>query len=104
MNRLATFETPEVLADRMRDLSAITVFDRVLDPSAGRGRLIAKLPREQQITAIEIDPTRAAHLAMMPHCREGAMSVSQTDFLDYVGKGPGYFGTFFNAILMTPPC
>jgi hypothetical protein len=40
---------------------------------------------------------------MMPHCREGAMSVSQTNFLDHVGKGPGYFGTFFNAILMTPP-
>jgi hypothetical protein len=40
---------------------------------------------------------------MMPHCREGAMSVSQTNFPDHVGKGPGYFGTFFNAILMTPP-
>jgi hypothetical protein len=39
----------------------------------------------------------------MPHCREGAMSVSQTNFLDHMGKGPGYFGTFFNAILMTPP-
>jgi hypothetical protein len=31
-----------------------------------------------------------------------AMSVSQTNFLDHVGKGPGYFGTFFNAILRTP--
>jgi hypothetical protein len=27
-----------------------------------------------------------ALLAMMPHCREGAMSVSQTNFLDHVGK------------------
>jgi hypothetical protein len=60
------------------------------------------LPRQQRITAIEIDPTRAAHLAMMPHCRLGAMSVSQMNFLDHVGKGPGYFGTFFNTILMTP--
>jgi hypothetical protein len=102
-NRLATFETPEALADRMRDLAAVTTFDRVLEPSAGRGRLIANLPLRQQITAIEIDPSRAAHLAMMPHCREGAMSVSQTNFLDHVGKGSGYFGTFFNAILMTPP-
>jgi len=48
--------------------------------------LIAKLSRQQQITDIEIVPTRAAHLAMMPHCREGAMSVSQTNFLDHVGK------------------
>jgi len=40
---------------------------------------------------------------MMPHCRVGAMSVSQTNFLDHMGKGPGYFGTSFNAILMTPP-
>src|SRR5215469_11586360 len=40
---------------------------------------------------------------MMPHYRAGAMSVSQTNFLDHVGKGPGYFGTFFDAILMTPP-
>ena len=31
------------------------------------------------------------------------MSVSQTNFVDHVGTGPGYFGTFFNAILMTPP-
>ena len=102
-NRLATFETPEALSYRMRDLAAATVSDHVLEPSAGRGRLIAKLPRQQQITAIEIDPTRAAYLAMMPHCREGAMMVSQANFLDHVGKGPGYFGTFFNAILMTPP-
>jgi hypothetical protein len=43
----------------------------------------------------------AAHRAMMPHCRLGAMSVSQTRFLDHVDKGPGYYGTFFNAILMT---
>jgi hypothetical protein len=102
-NRMATFETPEALADRMRDLAAVTTFDRVLEPSAGRGRLIAKLPRQQQITAIEIDSSKAANLAMMPHCREGAMSVSQTNFLGHVGKGRGYFGTFFNAILMTPP-
>jgi hypothetical protein len=102
-NRLSTFETPEALADRMLDLAAITVSDRVLEPSAGRGRLIAKLPREQQITAIEIDPGRAADLAMMPLCREGAMSVSQTNFLDHVSRGQGYSGTFFDAILMTPP-
>jgi len=31
------------------------------------------------------------------------MSVSQTNFLDHVGKGCGYFGTFLNAIPMTPP-
>jgi hypothetical protein len=61
------------------------------------------LPRQQRITAIEIDFTRAAHLAMMPHCRQGGMSVSKTNFLDHVGRGPGYFGTLFNAILMTPP-
>lgn len=40
---------------------------------------------------------------MMPHWRDGAMSVSQTNFLNHVGKGSGYFGAFFNAILMTPP-
>ena len=88
--------------DRMRDLAGVTLSDHVLEPSAGRGRLIARLPRQQQITAIEIDPNRVAHLAMMPHFREGAMSVSQTNFLNHVGKRPGYFGTFFNTILMTP--
>ena len=85
-DRLATFEIPEALAERMRDLAAVTVSDHVLEPSADGGRLIAKLPRQQQITAIEIDPARAAHLAMMPHCRLGAISVSQTNFLDHVGK------------------
>jgi 16S rRNA A1518/A1519 N6-dimethyltransferase RsmA/KsgA/DIM1 with predicted DNA glycosylase/AP lyase activity len=78
----------------MRHWAAVTASDHVLEPSAGRGRLIAKLPRQQHITAIEIDSGRAAHLAMMPHCREGAMSVSQANFLNHVGKGPGYFGTF----------
>jgi hypothetical protein len=102
-NRLATFETTEALVDRMQDLAAVTLSDHVLEPSAGRGRLIVGLPRQQQITVIEIDPKRAAHLAMMPHCRVGAMSVSQTNLLDHVGKGSGYFGTFFDAILMTPP-
>jgi hypothetical protein len=86
----------------MRVLAAVTTSDQVLEPCAVRGRLIAKLPRQPRITAIEIDPTRVAHLAMMPHCREGAMLVSQANFLDHVGKGPGYFGTFFNTILMTP--
>jgi hypothetical protein len=65
--------------------------------------LIAKLPQQQQITTIETEPSRAAYLAMMPHCREGAMSVSQANFLHHLGKGPGYFGRFFDAILMTPP-
>ena len=75
-----------------------------------RGRLldrgnqrISKLPQQQPITALEIDPKRAFYLAMMPHCCEGAMSVSQGNFLDHVDKGAGYFGTFFNAMLMTPP-
>src|SRR5262249_24573402 len=53
-NRVATFQTPEALADRMRDLAAVTMFNYVLEPSAGRGRLIAKLHRQQQIAAIEI--------------------------------------------------
>jgi hypothetical protein len=87
----------------MRDLAAVAVSDHLPEPSAGRGRLIAKLPLQQQITAIEFDPTRAAHRAMNSHCRHGAMSVSQTSFLDHVDKGLGYYGTFFNAILMTPP-
>jgi hypothetical protein len=86
-NRLPTFETPGALADRMRDLAAIILSDHVLEPSAGRGRLIAKLPQKQQITAIEIEPSRAAHLAMMPHCRVGTRSVSQTNFLDRASAG-----------------
>jgi hypothetical protein len=41
--------------------------------------------------------TRAARLATMPRCREGAMSVSQTNLLDHVSKGFGNFGIFFTA-------
>ena len=32
-NRVATFETPEALADRMRDLAAVTTHDHVLEPA-----------------------------------------------------------------------
>jgi hypothetical protein len=63
----------------MLDLAAVTVSDHILEPS-GRGRLIAKLPRQQPIMAIEVDPSGVAYLAMMPHYREGAMSVSQNEF------------------------
>jgi 16S rRNA G1207 methylase RsmC len=87
----------------MRELASVTEFDHILEPSAGRGRLITELPRQQQITLLKFDSSRAANLAMMPHCRQGAMPVCQTNFLNHVGKGSGYFGTFFNAILMTPP-
>src|SRR5262249_12829026 len=85
-NRVASFETPQALADRMRDLAAVTVSDHVLEPRAGRGQLIAKLPRPQQITASKGDPHRPAHLAIMPHCREGAMTVSEANFLDHNGE------------------
>jgi hypothetical protein len=57
----------------------------IAEPTAGEAS-VRKSPRQQPITAIEIDATRAAHLAMMTHCREGAMSVSQTKFLHHVGS------------------
>jgi hypothetical protein len=62
------------------------------------GHLLKLLPRRNlpelpgEGAGRKIDPTRVAHLAMMPHCREVAMSVSQTNFLGSRGQGTRLFG------------
>ena len=93
------FETPRAVAQRMLEIANVKPTDTVLEPSAGRGRLVEGLPMEQNIVAVELDPDNVVFLAALPRChdRPGMMSVITGDFLD------GFFGFKFDVVLMNPP-
>lgn len=59
---LQFFETPEALADRLVARLEVTPEDCCLEPSAGRGRIVAALARAgaTDVSAIEIDPDNMA--------------------------------------------
>lgn len=87
------FNTPPGLASQMMVLADLTAGDKVLEPSAGTGNLIqAALSHgifNADITAVEIDPKKAAALKCRTVC---------ADFLTCNGS----LGTF-DKVLMNPP-
>lgn len=99
------FETPAGLAKRMADIAA-AVSDhvdrniRVLEPSAGRGRLLAAFAEhleadgQDEVWAIDIDATNCADL----RAQGIATEVVEGDFLSMRSKRSG-----FDVILMNPP-
>jgi len=94
------FQTPSTLADRLALLADIQPGDKVLEPSAGLGRLIDAMERgsnPSQVVAIEVAPQCAGEL----YRKTWAFPVSlyQRDFLKCE---PSEFGTF-DKIVMNPP-
>jgi len=96
------FPTPVDLAQRMADLAEIRPGDRVLEPSAGTGRLIGAMggrmfghnPECGEVLAIEINHSLTDTLrAQFP-----LTDVRCTDFLQCNGD----IGTF-DAVIMNPP-
>ena len=101
------FPTPHALAARMVDLAGLAIGMRVLEPSAGTGRLLEALPgivpfglvRQPalQVVAVEVNAALAARLA----CSGLAGTVRCADFLqcsaDVEDLG------LFDAVLMSPP-
>lgn len=102
------FPTPAALAARMVDLACPSIGARVLEPSAGTGRLLAALPG---LVPTPVDGSRhtcCAHVVAVeisgPLARqlEGqglAHEVRRADFLDLE---PAELGTF-DVVLMNPP-
>jgi predicted RNA methylase len=101
------FPTPHALAARMVDLAGLAIGMRVLEPSAGTGRLLEALPgivpfglvrqTALQVVAVEVNSALAARLA----CSGLAGTVRCADFLqcsaDVEDLG------LFDAVLMNPP-
>jgi predicted RNA methylase len=101
------FPTPPGLAARMVDLAGLAVGMRVLEPSAGTGRLLEALPgivpfgqvrqTALQVVAVEVNAALAARLA----CSGLAGTVRCADFLQ-CSADVGDLG-LFDAVLMNPP-
>lgn len=90
------FQTPPALAARLVDLLNIQPGARVLEPSAGLGRLLDALPPHQSATAIEVCPDLTRELYAQD--RENT-TILQRDFLTV---SPEDFGDF-RFIVMNPP-
>jgi protein-L-isoaspartate O-methyltransferase len=91
------FPTPPSLADRMVELANIQPGQRVLEPSAGTGRIIDAIRRKAHgyaITAVELN-CNLAHRLRMVDCVD---DTHQADFLECNGN----LGQF-ERILMNPP-
>lgn len=82
------FPTPPALARRMVELADVRPGHRVLEPSAGTGRLLAALPPGCDVTAVEINPTLARQI--------GARCA------DFLSLTPDALGRF-DHIVMNPP-
>ena len=101
------FPAPPDLAACMVNLSGLAVGMRVLEPSAGTGRLLDALPgivpfgqvrqTALQVVAIELNPALAARLA----CSGLAGTVRCADFLQCSADAEDL--GLFDAVLMNPP-
>ena len=101
------FPTPPDLAARMVDLAGLAIGMRVLEPSAGTGRLLEALPdivpfgqvrqTALQVVAVEVNPALAARLA----CTGLAGTVRCADFLQCSAAAEDL--GLFDVVLMNPP-
>lgn len=93
------FPTPPALAARMVELADITHGCRVLEPSAGTGRIIQALrdnARGFMVDAVEINPRMADHLRVsmgVDGCRQG----------DFLALSPEDMKWNYHRVLMNPP-
>ncbi len=89
------FQTPAELARRLVGLLHLKPGERILEPSAGLGRLLDCFPRSD-VTAVEVSSTCAAEL--FTQNREGVRLIQR----DFLTCHPGELG-LFDAIAMNPP-
>jgi predicted RNA methylase len=89
------FPTPAPLASRMVDLADVQPGQRVLEPSAGTGRILDALPAGCEVVAVEVHHT----LAQALRAHAAAPTVHTADFLSLSPATLGYF----DAVLMNPP-
>jgi ParB/RepB/Spo0J family partition protein len=102
------FETPAVLARRMADLAQIAPGNKVLEPSAGLGRLVNELlAARAEVRAIEVEPANVNVLRELAARAErrgdgSALAVNAMTFEDFHAFAPTS-GELFDAVVMNPP-
>jgi len=94
------FQTPEWLADRMAAIAEIEEGHRVLEPSAGLGRLYQAIRRacRDRIEVILVE--NSADCCGELYRFGGGIRLVQADFLEC---GPDRLGGRFDRIVMNPP-
>jgi predicted RNA methylase len=89
---LGFFQTPEIIAQELVNWLNIKEGEKVLEPSAGQGRIADQLRKHtDQLFCVEIDPKNVAVL------REKGHATHQGDFLSMD------ISVLFDAIAMNPP-
>ncbi|HSW27534.1 MAG TPA: DUF3560 domain-containing protein [Burkholderiaceae bacterium] len=100
------FQTPAAIAARMVDLAEMRIGQRVLEPSAGTGRLLQALPGvvpfgAKRQTALDVVAVERNHdLAQLLRGSGLAEDVRCADFL---AVQPQELGALFDVVLMNPP-
>lgn len=92
------FQTPPDIAERMAKLACLKPGDRVLEPSAGLGRLLDAIApyNPAEVVAVEMSADCAGELFRQYRPR---VTIKQRDFLTLTRD---YIGTF-DAVTMNPP-
>lgn len=90
------FQTPVAIAHEMVSRIEFKTGFRVLEPSAGLGRIMGAIPEGIEVVAIEKAASCAAQLYQM---NRPGMTLMQRDFLTVSPEGIGRF----DAVLMNPP-
>lgn len=88
------YETPLEVVDRMIELADLEAGMTILEPSAGKGAIIKRLPKSCKVIAVELNKEMADKIATM----KNVSSVEQNDFL----KCNKNF-TRVNRVIMNPP-
>lgn len=90
------FDTPPELAARVVEMAEIEPGMRVLEPSAGIGRIVVEIMKAgAEVLCVEIDDRRASKMKM----GDGMQTVIQCDFM----KTTPVFHGFFDRVVMNPP-
>lgn len=94
------FQTPPEIAARLAELLDLKPGARILEPSAGLGRLLdaVKPFAPAEVVAVEMAPQIAAELYAQDRDSQN-VTLKQGDFLSFT---PAQLGTF-DAIIMNPP-
>lgn len=100
---LSQWHSRAAFAGRVVDFSRVARGSRVLEPSAGIGRLVTMLSRSCAVTAIEIDARLIAYLRAL--CRGSARDIEivHADFLEWAQREGIEGGRRFDVAVMNPP-
>ncbi len=101
---LQMFETPEQLAHQMVELARVDLHDEVLEPSAGRGRIVRELlTKTTRVTAIDIDDQNIQALRSLAGRLAPTMEVIQANFIQWGAISRERIYCRFAAVVMIPP-